>query len=214
MPGGMNRFVLGGLVLLGLVVGLSGGARWVNGMTVELSLPALAAAIVLTLAFYIKPRRAPEPRRDRQAGLARRLSALLIDFTMMTLVITVPMALLSLLIEARHTGNFVWAYDRTFWRSTDLLGVLLAPVDFAAFFAYFYLHARSGTQTLGQYLAGIVTVGSLAEGARPNYFGNTFGALIGLGLWPLSLIQILRHPDKTPWWNIEAAVMTVEASSS
>lgn len=106
-----------------------------------------------------------------------------------------------LVAEGHFTGQFQWSFTREFTRPTDTMIVLPVALGcFLALFVYFYMHARIGRQTLGQYVLGYRVTASSAD-VQPAYGQRVVLSFVGLCIWPISVIMAVRKPSKDFWWD-------------
>ena len=164
----------------------------------------VSVLIVLALAVFVVKYRQRSGAIDnaKVVGFWRRIGAFLTDSAVVLLVIA-PVAALPLLVaEGRYTGTFHWAFERRFSRSTDM--VILLPgiaASFAGLFLYFYVHARTGRATVGQYVLGYRVTASGETGAAPNWGTRVMYSFLGLCMWPVSVVLARRTPQKICWWD-------------
>lgn len=161
----------------------------------------LGIALALFLPFY--PQLENRIDNTRMVGVWRRFGAFLLDFLFVLLIVTPVAALPLLLAEANHTGTFQWSFERVFTRPDD--DSYLLPGIFAGFlalFCYFYLHARVGRQTIGQYVMGYRVVRRVTQpDGKPKYALRVVLSIIGMCMWPVSVILALLDPQKAFWWD-------------
>ncbi|MAW80433.1 MAG: hypothetical protein CMI63_09355 [Parvularcula sp.] len=160
----------------------------------------LSPVLVLFVIFY--PQARDELDETKFVKIWQRFLAFILDFMVVLLALTPILALPILLIEGRMTGSFEWSFSREFARDTDALailpGILLA---FVALFLYFYLHAKAGKATLGQYVLGYKVTGLADASRKPNYFARTMLSFVGMSMWPISWFLAAKNPDRKFWWD-------------
>lgn len=186
----------------GQAVGTSTCVDNACNVVVSSSPESMILAIGLALFVVIYPQGANTVDNTRVVGVWRRFGAFVLDYAAI-LAATVPLAALpALLAEARDTGHFRWSFARTFERPDDWNNFLIPGVAiFIILFAYFYLHARIGRQTLGQYVLGYRVVRADQAGPSPAYALRVILSFLGLCWWPISVIFALFKPDKAFWWD-------------
>lgn len=159
-------------------------------------------AIGLVLFSIIYPQLEGVADEKRVVGVWRRFGAFVVDYAAVLAAIAPIAALPVLLAEAHHTGHFRWSFSRNFARPDDWNNFLIPlAVIFVILFSYFYLHARIGRQTLGQYVLGYRVVKAAEADARPLYALRVILSFIGLCWWPVSVLFALFKPNKTFWWD-------------
>lgn len=144
--------------------------------------------------------RAESPDPSMVVGVWRRLGAFVVDFASV-LMVMVPLAAVPVLVaEAHYTAAFNWSFSRDFARPTDTVYIVSGTlVCFLALFLYFYLHARVGRPTAGQFVFGYRV--TPVAGAIPAYGLRVVLSFIGMCVWPVSLVLALRLPGRTCWWD-------------
>lgn len=170
-------------------------------MTASSSLISIVLSIALaTFALTYRQRAAP-PDDARVVGVWRRFGAFVLDFSAVVLVVSSIGAVPMLVAEGHFTGQFQWSFTREFTRPTDTMIVLPVALGcFLALFVYFYMHARIGRQTLGQYVLGYRVTASSAD-VQPAYGQRVVLSFVGLCIWPISVIMAVRKPSKDFWWD-------------
>ena len=92
------------------------------------------------------------------APLWRRYVAVLIDLWFFVFTYGALSAMIPLMLEARRTGAFQWAFERDYVVSADWLGGVLVLTGLAAMVGYFVLTLANRRQTLGRWMVRIATV--------------------------------------------------------
>jgi len=166
------------------------------------SLASLLVGTALAL-FVVKYQQRPGAIDNAKVvGFWRRIGAFVTDCAVVLLVLAPVAALPLLVVEGHYTGTFHWAFERRFSRSTDM--VILLPgiaASFAGLFLYFYVHARFGRPTVGQYVLGFRVTASGEPGAAPNWGARVVYSFMGLCMWPVSVLLAWRTPQKICWWD-------------
>ena len=174
---------------------------------------SLVVAIAILAFLFTYSQREQEPNNQAIVGVWRRLGAFLLDFTTI-MVIAAPIgAMPTLIAEYYYTDSYQWSFARDFERPTDML--LIMPVGigiFMAMFFYFYVHAKRGIQTLGQYVLGYrVVAANSAEG--PSYGMRALLSFVGLCAWPVSVVLAMKHERKAFWWDAATGSQVVRVGS-
>lgn len=170
---------------------------------------SIVTAIVLLLFLVFYPRHEEVPDLSKAVGVWRRFGAFFLDFALAILIASPIVTLPILFAEASHSGAFVWSFHRDFSRPTDSL--YLAPAAFAMFlvlFLYFYLHARIGRATIGQYILGF-RIRPADGNDAPKHGMRVVLSFMGLCVWPVSAILALCHPRKAFWWDSATATNAI-----
>jgi hypothetical protein len=170
----------------------------------------LAASLGLIAFVALYRQQAVKTAYSQPVKISERLAAFLIDFFVAVCAVGAIFTLPILFVEAQTTGRFQWHFQRNFGRPLDPL-VELLPI-FAmqiCVIGYFYGHAKLGRATVGQYLMELRLESSAGDATKPPVGANTFLALIGLCMWPISLILAVRRGDKAFWWNLATRTRVV-----
>ncbi|RAK56723.1 RDD family protein [Phenylobacterium deserti] len=201
---------------------LSGGGsvlrdECVNGVCVVQARTSLASVLIAAglLAFVLTYRRKPVEALPG-AGPVRlrtRIFALVLDM-LAAGAITVPLGALPMLAYAAATsGEFLWAVQSNRATAVDhLFASTLVLATMVGMGVYFFLPVIRGAQTPGQYVAGyrIASVG----GSAPKWPAVIVTALLGLLLWPVSVVLALGREDREFWWNRRQGLQAVPVVAS
>jgi hypothetical protein len=199
------------VIVAALLAGGSGGFQlsctnndcYVSGAT---SFAAVIAAPVLCAFVLFYPQRITTATRTEPVKIVERVVAFFVDYLVL-LVATVPiLTFLMLLLEAEATGAFRWQFSRSNLRPTDVFAIVVVLLVFVALFAYFYVHARIGRQTVGQYLLGFRMEPSSTEGRRSKLGLNAFLGIVGFCIWPISVFLAAKRDDKAFWWDLRTGM--------
>lgn len=201
------------LVILGalcLISALSNGSVGVNSecingacnVNVSSSPEGIIMGVGLAIFALIYPQLAGSEDETRVVAIWHRFGALMIDGVAL-LAATVPIAALPMLFaEAHYMKQFRWSFVRHFERPDDWSNILIPfIIIMAIMIAYFYLHARSGRATLGQYVLGYRIVKASEPGASPSYGLRLFLACFGMCWWPVSIFLALGNRNHAFWWD-------------
>jgi hypothetical protein len=161
-----------------------------------------AVVVALSMGTFLclyRPR-AESPAPSMLVGAWRRLGAFVVDFVSVLMVMAPLAAVPVLVAEAHYTAVFNWSFSRDFARPTDAVYIVSGTlVCFIAMFLYFYLHARLGRPTAGQFVFGYRV--TPVAGAIPAFGRRVVLSFIGMCVWPVSLVLALSKPCRTFWWD-------------
>ncbi|MCV6623852.1 MAG: RDD family protein [Cellvibrionaceae bacterium] len=181
-------------------------------VTASSSISGVVLGLLLAILVFFFPRKRFIENSDGVVGLWRRFGAFILDFIVILTIISPAASLPILITESGYTGGFEWSFTREFSRDSD--NILILPVIFGMFaiiFLYFYVHAKSGNQTFGQYILNYV-VSSSEDGKEPQFAKRVLYSYIGLCAWPVSVILALRSENKECWWDKTTNTKLVKGS--
>lgn len=215
----MNRTLVGCALVAILVMSLaSGPQQGINSSCINAqcsvhastSLIGLLASAAMMIFVVWYPQKAGTPASFPPVTISERFAAFFVDFLTVLLAVT-PMATLPLLLsEADATGSFRFSFERDFSRPADATFAFLGSVFvFMGLFAYFYIHAVTGRQTVGQYLLGYRVVGFPGSSDKPAFGLNVLLGFFGLCAWPVSVYFAAKRQDKAFWWNLRTRTQLV-----
>jgi len=208
----MNKFlvfiiIIGFLCLSSWAAGgsIGAGSSCENGKCITYASSSLLSVILSVGLLYFLcsyPQLKYIQDKSKIVGVWRRFGAFYLDFMVALIGITPLLAVPLLLQESSYTGHFDWVFEREFSRSSDS-SYLLPSVGIAFWFLfyYFYKHAKSGRQTIGQYVLGYKVVGNTEKLADSEWGMRVIYSYIGLCAGPFSLYFALKSPDKAFWWD-------------
>jgi len=111
------------------------------------------------------------------------------------------------------TRNAQWSADLGAIRSgaaqSEVFAIGLKILAVFLAFAYFYVHAITGRQTVGQYIQGYRVGVDPDADSKPAFGLNLLLGFIGLCAWPVSLYLSIVRPDKAVWWNQRSHIKVV-----
>jgi len=164
------------------------------------ALPSLLISIPALWLFFLTK---PLPGIDVSTSPVRRrvrCLAFLIDTTPI-LLLTGPIAVVMLVIEALHTGSFHWTVSRDFGRGTDGFLLVFILILFVAWARYFHRSIKLGEPTIGQYVMGFRVIPGSDADAPTKPALHLFLAAYGAAMWPLTLFLRDKNGDRSFWWN-------------
>lgn len=168
------------------------------------------AILMLALLLRLRPRRGDDiPATPVKRRV--RLAAFLIDF-MSIVSLSGLAALIGLGTEAINTGQWSWAVERDFARSTDLLSGVVILALFGGWAYYFHRSIRLGIPTLGQYILGFRMVVGSKTGEPMRPIRHLFLAAYGCAGWPITLLLKDKDGDRSFWWNGIANTRAIHVS--
>jgi hypothetical protein len=160
------RWLLGGVMLLELMLGifLSNGAglgvsaEWANEayqFAAGSSVWSLGLA-VLNICLYAGLMKATKASTGKPViGVFKRWLAFWIDFVWVMFSVSPVLGLLPVFLEAKHTGHFVWSFERSTRAPTDIpVAIFAGIVLFGALLFYFAIPILCARPSPGACLLG------------------------------------------------------------
>ena len=181
------------------------------GVEASTSKPAIVASLCLWAFLPFYPQRPGRPYlANDPVKMWERATAFHVDFAVSFIALLPVLVLPALWGEAWATGEFQWAIQRDYFRTSDIVLVHIHILAlFVLNFGYFYAHAVLGRRTLGQYLLGYRLEGLPDDDRPPAYALNTLLGFVGLMVWPVSLGLAAGREDKAGWWNLRSRTRLV-----
>ena len=150
----------------------------------------------------------------RPSSLELRVLAFVFDCWFLMLAIIGASSLIHLLFEASRSGTFRWYYERQSYAAAEGADTALIPINLTVMFLYFVIPLTRRTQTVGQWVFGLVTVsegGSLLYVPFTTALWRTFMAFRGL----ISPWRLLKETDRQgrTWYDRETGLAVVRYQS-
>jgi uncharacterized RDD family membrane protein YckC len=162
---------------------------------------ALLLGAIAVLAFMTIMKRPKTVASGKPAGLLRRFSAFLIDFSLLITTFGSISGLLLVYIESRRTGAFLWYFQRDYAVPMEIeLRLVLFCLTLVPMILYLAYPPTCGKQTIGHYFMSIMVVSdgpgklSLKTALKRVVFG-----FITLGLVWITAFCALRDPQRRMW---------------
>lgn len=161
---------------------------------------ATLLAPIAFLAIFLAPKQTSLDNDTHPVRRRTRVAAFLLDLMVITLL-SGPVALMMLALEAFHTGIWSWEFQRNFTRTSDIFLWLAVLAIFVVWAVYFHRSIRNGTPTIGQYVMGfrVIPARPGEQGTRPIL--HLFCAAYGVPAWPVTLLLRDKDGDRSFWWN-------------
>ena len=152
----------------------------------------LWALILFPVAFIILmkwPRRLPGIEYDDESrvGLIRRYFTLSVDLFVGLIGVMPLVCMTDLFLEYLATGTWQWSFERDFFRTTDIIGILLILLGFYGIFYHIKRCFVQDQQTLGQYLLKVRLIPTTEDPLLSVRFIVAWAILAWWPFWPLTL---------------------------
>lgn len=200
-------FVLA-VIFIYVISNFSGGNVGVSSSCVDDTCLVVASTSLFSIGFGIifLLFAALFPRVERNdceqlAGVWRRFGAFLIDLMVIILSLSPILALPAIITEYTYTGDFSWAFQREFSRSTD--NAVIIPSVFILIIGlvyYFYKFTLISKPTIGQYILGYRIIGHSTTISKSVAFKRVCLSMLGMCAWPIAIIHGLIK-KRVFWWD-------------
>ena len=156
--------------------------------------------ILLPVLFLIAlkwPRHDVEILDESRVGIIRRYFAFNIDLCVGLIAILPFICMAGLILEFMVTGQWVWAFERDFFRWTDVINVAVFFMGCYGIYYYIKWHFENGRQTLGQHFLRFQL---LPAGDNPMLSVSYLVAWANAAWWPTWPWTIFKRKQDY-WWD-------------